>query len=132
MNSAELNSFMLYIHPPLAIIGFALAFLFAIFLFRKKSIRKRFTKLTGLSLWLFTFLGLTTGMIWAQIAWGSFWSWDPKEVMTLALFLSVSVGQTLYFEKKFAATKWVAVLTCVLIILTALSSLIITGLHSYT
>src|SRR5665647_735146 len=132
MNSLELNSIMLYIHPPLAIIGFVLVFLFAILLFQKKNIEKRKTMLTGLGLWLFTFFGLLTGMLWAQMAWGSYWSWDPTETMTLALFLTVSVSQAAYFEKKFAAAKWIAVLACVLTILTALSSFIIAGLHSYT
>ena len=78
------------------------------------------------------FLGLLTGMLWAQLAWGSYWSWDPKETMTLALFLTISVGQVVYFEKKFTTAKWIAVLACVLTILTALSSFIIVGLHSYT
>jgi len=132
MNSLELNLIMLYIHPPLAIIGFVLVFLFAILLFQKKNIEKRKTMLTGLGLWLFTFFGLLTGMLWAQMAWGSYWSWDPTETMTLALFLTVSVSQAAYFEKKFAAAKWIAVLACVLTILTALSSFIIAGLHSYT
>jgi len=61
MNSLELNSIMLYIHPPLAIIGFVLVFLFAILLFQKKNIEKRKTMLTGLGLWLFTFFGFTHG-----------------------------------------------------------------------
>ena len=123
---------MLYIHPPLAIMGYVLIFLFAILLLQKKNIEKRKTKLTGLGLWLFTFLGLFTGMLWAQMAWGSYWSWDPKETMTLLLFLTVSAGQAVYFEKKFATAKWIAVLACVLTILTALSSFIIVGLHSYS
>jgi ABC-type transport system involved in cytochrome c biogenesis permease subunit len=123
---------MLYIHPPFAIIGFALIFLFTILLFKKKNIEKRKTKLTGYTLWIVNFLGLLTGMIWAQLAWGSYWSWDPKETMTLALFLTISVGQAVYFEKKFTTAKWIAVLACVLTILTALSSFIIIGLHSYT
>ena len=123
---------MLYIHPPLAIIGFVLVFLFAILLFKRKNIKKRITKLTGLSLWLFTFLGLLTGMIWAQLAWGSYWSWDTKEIMTLALFLTASVGQVAYFEKRYTATKWLALLSCAIVIVTGLSSFIIAGLHSYT
>ncbi len=123
---------MLYIHPPLAITGFVLIFLFTILIFKKKNIEKRKTKLTGLTLWVVNFLGLLTGMIWAQLAWGSYWSWDPKETMTLALFLTISVGQAVYFEKKFTTAKWIAVLACVLTILTALSSFIIVGLHSYT
>jgi hypothetical protein len=125
----ELNSPMLYIHPPLAIIGLILIFLFAVLTFKRNFLERRITKLAGYGLWLFTLLGLLTGMIWAQLAWGSYWSWDPKETMTLTLFLSASVGQIFYFKRNYAATKWVALLTCVLVTLTLLSSFVIKGLH---
>lgn len=125
-----MNSIMLYIHPPLAIVGFALVFLFAGLMF-KNSAGSNFTKYVGLSLWAFTFLGLLTGMLWAQWAWGSYWSWDPKETLTLALFLAVSAGQVAYFEKRYSAAKWVTVLACVLTVVTGLSSFIIAGLHSF-
>ena len=32
-------------------------------------------------------LVLITGAIWAQIAWGRYWSWDIKETWTLATWL---------------------------------------------
>lgn len=32
---------------------------------------------------LFGILGLTTGAVWAKYTWGSYWSWDPKQVATL-------------------------------------------------
>jgi ABC-type transport system involved in cytochrome c biogenesis permease subunit len=129
MDGHELNSTMLYIHPPLAIIGYVLTFLF-LALVIKKSYGK-ITKYTGAGLWVFTFLGLVTGMLWAQLAWGSYWSWDPKETLTLALFLTLSGAQVAYFEKKYAASKWLTVLSCVLTVVTALSSFIIGGLHTY-
>ena len=31
--------------------------------------------------------GMIFGMVWAQIAWGSYWSWDIKEVWTLVTWL---------------------------------------------
>jgi hypothetical protein len=126
----SLNSSMLYIHPPLAIIGYILIFLFAILALTKKHLSK-IAKVSGLGLWVFTLLGLLTGVFWAQLAWGSYWSWDPKETLTLALFLTASVGQVAFFQKKFATAKWVAVLCCALVVITGLSSFIITGLHSY-
>ncbi len=49
----------------------------------------------------------------------------PKEIMTLTLFLTVSVGQLSYFEKKYAATKWLVLISCALVILTGLSSFIL-------
>ena len=120
-----LNSPMLYIHPPIAIIGYFLVFLFAILVFKKNYFDRKIVKMTGIIVWLFTFLGLFTGMVWAQLALGSYWSWDPKEIMTLTLFLTVSVGQLLYYEKKYTATKWLALISCALVILTGLSSSIL-------
>lgn len=130
MDSHELNSIMLYIHPPLALVGYILIFIFAAFMLRKMY-QGKLTKYTGAGLWLFTFLGLLTGMLWAQWAWGSYWSWDPKETLTLALFLAVSASQVAYFEKKYSASKWLTLLGCVLTVVTGLSSFIIAGLHSF-
>jgi len=36
---------------------------------------------------LFTIGALFAGAIWAQYAWGRFWSWDPKETGSLVLWL---------------------------------------------
>ena len=120
-----LNSPLLYIHPPIAIIGFFFAFFFAILVFKNNYFDKKITKMAGILVWLFTFLGLLTGMLWAQLALGSYWSWDPKEIMTLTLFLTVSLGQLLYFEKKYTATKWLVLISCALVILTGLSRFIL-------
>src|SRR4030067_653128 len=32
-------------------------------------------------------LGIITGSIWAEYAWGSYWSWDPKETWSLITWL---------------------------------------------
>jgi cytochrome c-type biogenesis protein CcsB len=32
-------------------------------------------------------LGILTGSIWAQNAWGRYWGWDPKEVWALVIWL---------------------------------------------
>ncbi len=130
--SHSLDSQMFYIHPPIAIFGYVLIFLFAFLVLKKNYLERRITKITGMGLWLFTLLGLLTGMLWAQLAWGSYWSWGLKETLTLVLFLTASVGQVAFFEKKFDTAKWVAVFCCILVIITGLSSFIIAGLHSYT
>ncbi len=33
-------------------------------------------------------LGMLTGAIWAQVAWGRYWDWDPKESWTLITWLT--------------------------------------------
>jgi ABC-type transport system involved in cytochrome c biogenesis permease subunit len=127
----ELNSPMILIHPPLSIIGFVFTFLFTVSLFIGKRFGGKMTKLTGLSAWTFSLLGLITGMIWAQIAWGSYWSWDPKETLTLIFFLSVSASQMSFFEKNLKLTKGISILSCILSMVTLSSSYILSGLHSF-
>jgi len=121
---------MLYIHPPLAIVAYVFIFLFAVLLIRQKTM-SRTLNLCGLTAWLLTLLGLVTGMLWAQISWGTYWSWDPKETMTLLLFLSVSGYLVAYYEQHMKLTKGLALLACALVILTAFSSFIFAGLHSF-
>ena len=39
--------------------------------------------------WGFPFLtaGIITGAAWANYAWGTYWSWDPKETWSLIVWL---------------------------------------------
>jgi ABC-type transport system involved in cytochrome c biogenesis permease subunit len=39
-------------------------------------------------------------MIWAEIAWGAYWSWDPKETVTLLIFIFVCMSVLLYEKRK--------------------------------
>jgi ABC-type transport system involved in cytochrome c biogenesis permease subunit len=122
---------MLYIHPPLAIAGYVFIFIFTALTIKTGTASNKNTKTAALAAWALTALGLFTGMIWAQLAWGSYWSWDIKETLTLALFLTLSAGQVAYFERKPQAAKLLLVATCILVVVTASSSFILAGLHSY-
>lgn len=37
-------------------------------------------------------LGIFIGAIWANVSWGTYWSWDPKEVWALITFMVYSVA----------------------------------------
>ena len=130
-HGSQLDSSMLYIHPPLSIAGCVFIFLFTALVVKTGVSKGKLTRAFALAAWVLTALGLLTGMLWAQLAWGSFWSWDIKETLTLALFLSLSAGQVAYFEQKPKAAKWLLITTCVLVLVTASASFILTGLHSY-
>jgi len=39
----------------------------------------------------FGFLGIFLGAVWANISWGNYWSWDPKETWALITFLIYSI-----------------------------------------
>ncbi|MFA5322789.1 MAG: c-type cytochrome biogenesis protein CcsB [Smithella sp.] len=40
---------------------------------------------------IFLSLGIMTGSVWAHYAWGSYWSWDPKETWSLITWLVYAV-----------------------------------------
>lgn len=83
---------------------------------------------------LLTF-GIITGGLWANHAWGSYWSWDPKESMALVTWLSYAAYIHLRVQRELSAEKMsvVAVLGLLLTLLTYLgfNSLGFGGLHSY-
>lgn len=48
---------------------------------------------------IFDTMGITAGAIWAQDAWGRFWSWDPLETWALMTWLTVAL--TLHVRASF-------------------------------
>ena len=51
---------------------------------------------------IFDTLGVVAGAIWAQDAWGHYWSWDKLEVWSLVTWLSI--GLTLHVRQPFRTT----------------------------
>ncbi len=80
-------------------------------------------------------IGIITGGLWANHAWGSYWSWDPKESMALATWLGYAAYIHLRIHHECSSEKLslVAVGGMLLTILTYLgfNSLGFGGLHSY-
>ncbi len=83
---------------------------------------------------LLTF-GIITGGLWANHAWGSYWSWDPKESMALATWLSYAafIHLKIHRECKGSTLSVVALIGVLITMLTYLgfNSLGFSGLHSY-
>lgn len=63
--------------------------------------------------WGFTFLtiGIATGAVWANQAWGDFWSWDPKETWSLVTWLLYGICLHLRFVKGWGGRRasWASV-----------------------
>lgn len=79
-------------------------------------------------------MGIMTGAIWANYAWGTYWSWDPKETWSLitwfiyAAFLHARITQGWRGKK----TAVLSIIGFVAVIFTYLGvNLILSGLHSY-
>ena len=80
-------------------------------------------------------LGIITGSIWAEYAWGSYWSWDPKEVWSLVtwLFYAALLHGRLTVGWRGRKAAILAIVGFCSILFTFLGvNLLLPGLHSYT
>ena len=77
---------------------------------------------------------LVTGAVWAEYAWGSFWSWDPKETWALVTWLVYAIYLHTRFMKGFKGTRsaWLSVIGFAAVIFTLFGvSYLLPGMHSY-
>ena len=82
----------------------------------------------------FMILVIITGAVWAEQAWGTYWSWDPKEtwsLITTLIYLGyLHARLVMGWQGKIAA--WFAVIGFLAVIFTYLGvSFLFSGLHSY-
>lgn len=79
-------------------------------------------------------LGILTGAVWANIAWGRYWGWDPKETCSLITWLVYFVCLHLRYLKGRHDTRmhWLSVFgfACVLFTWFGVNYLL-GGLHAY-
>jgi cytochrome c-type biogenesis protein CcsB len=79
--------------------------------------------------------GIITGGLWANHAWGTYWSWDPKESMALVTWLSYAAYIHLRVHRECSSER-LALVSIVGLLLTLMTylgfnSLGLGGLHSY-
>ena len=75
-----------------------------------------------------------SGAIWAEQAWSSWWSWDPKETWALItwIFYAIYLHQRLRMKWRGKRMAWMAIIAVLLVIFTfAGVNLLLPGLHSY-
>ena len=83
----------------------------------------------------FMILVIVTGAIWAEQAWGTYWSWDPKETWSLitALIYLAYLHARLVMGWRGKVAAWFAVSGFLAVLFTYLGvSFLFSGLHSYT
>lgn len=86
----------------------------------------------------FGFLMLTvvilSGCVWAEQAWSSFWSWDPKETWALItwIFYAIYLHQRLRKNWQGKRMAWYAIIAVGFVIFTFIGvNTLLSGLHSY-
>ena len=138
-----LQSHWLVMHVLLSFAGeafFVVAFAAAlVFLFSSREERRvQADRVTYLSVTvgyvLFTVGALVFGMVWAEQAWGRYWSWDPKETWALVTWLTYTLYLHLRFVRRARGkiTALVAVIGFILTMFTFFGvNYLMSGLHSY-
>jgi cytochrome c-type biogenesis protein CcsB len=79
-------------------------------------------------------LGILSGAVWANEAWGSYWSWDPKETWALITWFVFSIYLHVRINKGWSGTKaaWVGTIGFFVVWICYLGvNLLGKGLHSY-
>jgi len=88
---------------------------------------------TGFGFFFLT-VGIVTGSVWANAAWGSYWSWDPKETWALITWLVYAFflhsRQTRGWQGRRSA--WVSLAGFASVVFTYFGvNFLMSGLHSY-
>lgn len=85
-------------------------------------------------------VGIALGSVWANVSWGAYWSWDPKEVWALITFLAYGVVLHRYSDARRSSRKgrhdlWLDLLTLAAFLLLLMTyfgvNVLFSGLHSY-
>jgi len=129
--------------------GFAVAFGFSIIYFVKPQepdTKSIFAKLPSWELideltyqmvvfgFLFLTIGIITGAVWANSAWGTYWSWDPKETWSLITWFVYAIFMHLRMMKGWHGKKLalVSITGFLAVMFTYFGvNFLLSGLHSY-
>lgn len=87
----EENAKIIFFHVPtawLASIAFLMSTIYSFKYLKKKNLDDDAKSYAANQLGIiFCILATVTGAVWARFAWGSFWSWDPRQTSIFALLL---------------------------------------------
>jgi cytochrome c-type biogenesis protein CcsB len=129
--------------------GFAVAFGFSIMYFIKPKNPDAISVFAKLPSWdlideltyqmvvfgfLFLTIGIITGAVWANSAWGTYWSWDPKETWSLITWFVYAIFMHLRMMKGWYGKNlaWISIIGFMAVIFTYFGvNYLLSGLHSY-
>lgn len=83
-------------------------------------------------LWLSA--GIITGAVWANSAWGTYWSWDPKETWSLITWFIYAAALHFRFTKGWEGQRiaWFSIIGFASVMFTYYGvNFLLSGLHSY-
>ncbi len=78
--------------------------------------------------------GIITGAIWANSAWGTYWSWDPKETWSLITWFLYAITLHSRYTRGWSGIKiaWLSIFGFLAVLFTYYGvNFLLAGLHSY-
>jgi ABC-type transport system involved in cytochrome c biogenesis permease subunit len=78
-------------------------------------------------------LGIASGSVWAETAWGAWWSWDPKETWSLLTWLAYAAALHLRRQGWRAHKFAIILMACFALVLFTYFGVnfLLSGMHSY-
>ena len=79
-------------------------------------------------------LGIITGAAWANYAWGTYWSWDPKETWSLIVWFIYAAFLHARFTRGWVGRRaaWLSIIGFAATVFCYLGvNLLLSGLHAY-
>ena len=83
---------------------------------------------------IFLTMVMITGPIWAERAWGHYWSWDPKETWSLITWIIYAIYLHVRISRVWSGKKaaWFALIGFICVVFTYIGvNTLIPSLHSY-
>ncbi|RLC22182.1 MAG: c-type cytochrome biogenesis protein CcsB [Deltaproteobacteria bacterium] len=82
---------------------------------------------------LFLSVGIITGAVWANSAWGSYWSWDPKETWSLITWFIYAILLHARLMRGWHGRQiaYISIVGFMAVIFTYFGVNLLPGLHSY-
>jgi cytochrome c-type biogenesis protein CcsB len=78
--------------------------------------------------------GIITGAVWANEAWGTYWSWDPKETWSIITWFVYASTLHARFTRGWSGSRiaWLAIIGFISVFFTYFGvNFLLSGLHSY-
>ena len=83
----------------------------------------------------FLAIGIFIGAVWANVSWGTYWSWDPKETWALITLMVYAIPlhqSSLWQSRKPRSYHWFVLLSFLTVLMTYFGvNYFLSGMHSY-
>lgn len=95
---------------------------------KREEMQQIIQKLLPSGIWLMG-IGIILGSMWANVSWGRYWGWDPKETWALAVMIVYSIP--LHRSLKLRHPQYYLILGFVMILMTWVGVAMMKSLHAY-